>query len=211
MRPGSERTMSEPDNVRPIGTARRLADAIRDVKNAAADRSDVVVELREASRTRLDLMAAELAPVFAEVPDEIDLFDFTISSGLQPRLWIDAVAHVALARDRRTYLFLKDTRLGRVVLAESPQIKPVADQVTRYIAERMVERQVLLDGVPEPAVPGLRDPSEPPEASSAGTNRSLSEFMAGVGLVGAGALVGFSASIALLWDKLAALVTGGGR
>ena len=25
------------------------------------------------------------------------------------------------------------------------------------------------------------------------------------------ALVGFSASIALLWDKLAALVTGGGR
>ena len=71
---------------------RRLSDAIRDVKNAAADREDVVVELREATRMRLQLLAAELAPVFAEVPDDIDTFDFAISSGLQPRLWIDSVA-----------------------------------------------------------------------------------------------------------------------
>ena len=78
------------------GAGAQLADAIRDVKNAAADRDDVVVELREASRMRLDLLAAELAPVFADVPADIDLFDFTISSGLQPRLWIDAVSHVAM-------------------------------------------------------------------------------------------------------------------
>ena len=82
----------------PTAQARRLADVIREVKNAAADRDDVVVELREASRTRLELVAAELAPLFAEVPADIDLFDFTISSGLQPRLWIDAVSHVAMAR-----------------------------------------------------------------------------------------------------------------
>ena len=106
------------ENQEPAAQARRLADVIREVKNAAADRDDVVVELREASRTRLELMAAELAPLFAEVPADIDLFDFTISSGLQPRLWIDAVSHVAMARDRRTYRFVKDTRAGRVVLAE---------------------------------------------------------------------------------------------
>ena len=82
----------------PTAQARRLADVVREVKNAAADRDDVVVELREASRTRLELVAAELAPLFAEVPADIDLFDFTISSGLQPRLWIDAVSHVAMAR-----------------------------------------------------------------------------------------------------------------
>ena len=89
-----------PDNVR------RLADAVRDVKNAAADRGEVVVELREAQRTRLELLAAELKPVFDEVPAEIDSFDFAISSGLQPRLWIDAVSHVTMGRDRRTYRFL---------------------------------------------------------------------------------------------------------
>ena len=97
-------------------------------------------------------MAAELAPLFAEVPADIDLFDFTISSGLQPRLWIDAVSHVAMARDRRTYRFVKDTRAGRVVLAEDTAIKPVADHVARYVAERLIERERLMEGGAEPAL-----------------------------------------------------------
>src|SRR5690606_16279088 len=139
----------------PAARARRLTEIIREVKNAAADRDDVVIELREASHTRLELMAAELAPLFAQVPADMDLFDFTISSGLQPRLWIDAISHVAMARDRRTYRFVKDTRAGRVVLAEDTAIKPVADQVARYVAERMIERERLLEGSAEPAIPGL--------------------------------------------------------
>jgi hypothetical protein len=124
----------------------RLAATIREVKNAFADRDDVVVDIREAQLTRLELLADELKPVFAEVPLEDDRFDLAISSGAQPRLWIDAVAHVTMARDRRTYRFLRDTRLGRVVLAESSEMKPVADQVTRYIAERMIERRRAMEG-----------------------------------------------------------------
>ncbi|MCB1467449.1 MAG: hypothetical protein KDK08_09975, partial [Rhizobiaceae bacterium] len=68
-----------------------LAAAIREVRSANADRSDVVVDLRDAERMRLELLAGELKPVFEDVPREIDGFDFVISSGLQPRLWIDAV------------------------------------------------------------------------------------------------------------------------
>ena len=137
--------MSDPAEQKGANVKSRLADAMRDVKNAAADREDVVVELREAQKMRLELLAAELMPVFAEVPADAG-FDFAISSGTQPRLWIDAVSHVTMGRDRRTYRFLRDTRLGRVVLAESLDIKPVADQVTRYIAERIVERQRMIDG-----------------------------------------------------------------
>ena len=111
--------MSEPGEiVTPADKGRRLADAIRDVRNATADREDVVVDMREAQRMRLELLAAELAPVFADVPADNEWFDFAISSGLQPRLWIDAVSHVSMGRDRRTYRFLRDTRLGRIVLAE---------------------------------------------------------------------------------------------
>jgi hypothetical protein len=193
------------DTVKQVGTGRRLSDAIREVKNAAADRDDVVVELREASRTRLDLLAAELAPVFQEVPPDVDLFDFTISSGLQPRLWIDAVSHVAMGRDRRTYRFLKDTRRGRVVLAESASIKPVADQVALYVAERVMERQRLIDGVPEPAVAGLsRQPIEEPFGSPrrrAGGRETLRTALA---VIGAGVLFGLAASAVFYWDRLAA-------
>ncbi len=130
----------------------RLSQAIREIRIAAAEREDVVVDMREAARMRLELLAQELTPVFDEVPEEEILFDFAISSGLQPRLWIDAVSHVAMGRDRRTYRFVRDTRMGRVVLAESTDIRPIAQQVTRYIAERMVERQRWLDGPVEPVL-----------------------------------------------------------
>ena len=193
------------DNVTPIGTARRLSDAIRDVKNAAADRDDVVVELREASRTRLDLLAADLAPVFSEVPADVDLFDFTISSGTQPRLWIDAVSHVTMGRDRRTYRFLKDTRVGRVVLAESSSIKTVSDQVTRYLAERIVERQRLMEGSAEPAVPGLpRETVTEAAAPLVGKNSARSDFLYGLILLAVGAVVGFAVTVAIMWDRVVA-------
>jgi hypothetical protein len=197
------------ENVTPIKDARKLSDAIRDVKNAAADRDDVVVEMREASRMRLDLLAAELAPVFAEVPADVEIFDFAVSSGLQPRLWIDATSHVTMGRDRRTYRFLKDTRVGRVVLAESIDMKPVADQVTRYVAERLVERQRMMDGSAEPAVAGVLKSSAGEAAEPLRTKRNgWSAFLTGLGLVIAGALVGLAASVALLWDRLAAMGIG---
>lgn len=181
--------------------ARRLTEIIREVKNAAADRDDVVVELREASHTRLELMAAELAPLFAQVPADMDLFDFTISSGLQPRLWIDAISHVAMARDRRTYRFVKDTRAGRVVLAEDTAIKPVADQVARYVAERMIERERLMEGSAEPAVPDLHM-REGEEETTVVRRGGWPAFLSGLGLVAAGALVGLIASVMALWDRL---------
>lgn len=180
---------------------RRLAEVMREVKNAVADRDDVVVELREAARTRLELMAVELTPLFAEVPEDIDLFDFTISSGLQPRLWIDAVSHVAMARDRRTYRFLKDTRAGRVVLAEDIAIKPVADQVARYVAERMIERERLMEGPVEAALPGPARGVADEEATVV-RRGGWPAFLSGLGLVAAGALVGLIASAMALWDRL---------
>jgi hypothetical protein len=124
----------------------RLTAVMRDVRIAAADKADVVVDMKEADRARLEILAMELKPVFDEVPLDHDLFDFAISSGLQPRLWIDAISHVQMGRDRRTYRFVRDTRVGRSVLAESLDIKPVAAQVTRYIAERMIERQRMMEG-----------------------------------------------------------------
>jgi hypothetical protein len=194
------------ENVTPIDQSRKLSDAIRDVKNAFADRDDVVVDMREAHRMRLDLLAAELAPVFADVPADMDNFDFAVSSGLQPRLWIDAVSHVAMGRDRRTSRFLRDTRIGRVVLAESTEMKPVADQVTRYVAERVVERQRMMEGGVEHA--GVRRnavaEAEPP-LQSATRGNGWSTFLSGLGLITAGALVGLAVSAALFWDRLMAM------
>jgi hypothetical protein len=96
---------------------------------------------REMQRTRLELLAEELAQVFAQVRGRTTVSTSPSRPAPSRRLWIDAVAHVAMGRDRRTYRFVRDTRLGRVVLAESLDMKAVAERVTRYVAERVVERE----------------------------------------------------------------------
>ena len=71
-----------------------------------------------------------------------------MSRGDTPRLWIDAVAHVAMGRDKRIYRFLHDTRFGRHVLAESHDIPDIVQAVTGYVARRLIERERALDEIP---------------------------------------------------------------
>ncbi len=126
--------------------ARSLRDTIRQVRTAEAERSDVVVELRDAERARLEILAEELRSVFNEVPAEDEQFIFTVAAGTPPRLWIDMTSFVVMARDRRTYRFLKDTRLGRTVILETAKLEDVADTITHYVAERIVERERAMEG-----------------------------------------------------------------
>src|SRR5664279_2472114 len=96
-----------------------LRDAVRKTRIEIAEKSSVVVDLRDAETARLELLNDALDPLFDETPRDIDLFDRGISHGDTPRLWIDAIAHVMMGRDKRHYRFVLDTRYGRKVLAES--------------------------------------------------------------------------------------------
>jgi hypothetical protein len=123
-----------------------LKQAIREARIEAAERTGVVVELRDADVARLELLNEALDPVFADVPAETELFDRGLTRGEAPRLWVDMVAHVAMGRDKRVYRFLQDTRHGRRVLAESADIETIVQAVTRYVARRIVERERALSG-----------------------------------------------------------------
>ena len=125
---------------------RSLRDTIRQVRTAEAERSDVVVELRDAERARLEILAEELRSVFNEVPAEDEQFIFSVAAGTPPRLWIDMTSFVVMARDRRSYRFLKDTRLGRTVILETAKLDDIADTITHYVAERIIERERAMEG-----------------------------------------------------------------
>ena len=121
-----------------------LKAAVRQARIEAAERTGVVVDLRDAETARLELLNDALESVFAEVPPDIELFDRGISRGDVPRLWVDAIAHVAMGRDKRIYRFVQDTRYGRRVLAESYEIPEIVEAVTKYVARRLVERERAL-------------------------------------------------------------------
>jgi hypothetical protein len=125
----------------------RLKDALRKARIESAERTGVVVDLHDAEVARLELLNEALDPIFAEIPTDVDLFDRGISRGETPRLWIDAIAHIAMGRDKRVYRFVQDTRYGRKVLAESAETAQIADAVTKYLARRLIERERALADV----------------------------------------------------------------
>jgi hypothetical protein len=146
----AQNTGNEARDMRPT----RLRDALRQARIEAADRTGVVVELRDAEVARLEILNEALDPLFAEVPEQVDLFDRGVSQGETPRLWIDVVAHVVMGRDKRIYRFVQDTRFGRIVIAESHDVAVIVDAVTGYVARRMIEREhaMVAMQVAEPAV-----------------------------------------------------------
>ena len=134
----------------------RLRDALRKARIEAADRTGVVVDLRDAEVARLEILNEALDPLFAQIPDRIDIFDRGISQGDTPRLWIDVVAHVVMGRDKRIYRFVQDTRFGRTVIAESHDVGALVDAITDYVARRMIEREHALVTLPTPPAAALR-------------------------------------------------------
>ena len=126
-----------------------LKDAVRAARIEAAERSGVVVDLRDADVARLELLNDALDPVFKQIPTGVDLFDRGVSRGDVPRLWIDVIAHVEMGHDKRLYRFVQDTRYGRAVLAESYEVPIIVDSITRYVARRLIERErALADDTP---------------------------------------------------------------
>ena len=165
---------------------RRLKDALRQARVDQAERTGVVVDLHDADLARLELLNEALDPLFSEIPAEVDLFDRGISRGETPRLWIDGVAHVGMGRDKRVYRFVQDSRYGRKVLAESVNIPEMVEVVTKYVAQRLIERERALS---EEGTPIIRDLwREARFERRRRRNRAIKAFLFGL-IVGLAALI----------------------
>ncbi len=137
---GRKKKAEKPEDAKPAP----LKDALRQARIESAERTGLVLEMRDAEAARLELLNDALDPVFAEIPPGVEIFDRGVSRGEIPRLWIDIVAYVLMGRDRRTYRFVQDTRYGRKVLHETADIPDMAKAITRYIAARLIERERAL-------------------------------------------------------------------
>src|ERR1700732_1774792 len=80
-----------------------LTQAMHQARVEAAERTSVVVDLRDAEVARLELLNEALDPLFAELPPEVELFDRGVSRGDTPRLWIGSAAHGAWGAEQRRH------------------------------------------------------------------------------------------------------------
>ncbi len=141
------------------GEPGRLKEALRQARIDSAERTGVVVDLHDAEVARLEILNEALDSLFEEIPADVDLFDRGVTRGETPRLWIDVIAHVSMGRDKRVYRFVQDTRYGRKVLAESVNIPDLVEAVTKYVAQRLVERERALSDSGTAAADFMREAS----------------------------------------------------
>jgi hypothetical protein len=186
--------MEEQKNASP---KRSLEKAIRDVRLNDVDQDGVVVELGDTERARLELLSEALEEVREELPEDMDQAILQIVPGRKQRFWVDLLAFVEMGRDKRTYRFVKDTRMGRVVIKEGADVDDIADQVTHYLARRIIEREKALESddlmdkmgkaAAEPAKE-LTQPQAPVQKNSGG---GLMMFLIGI-LFGAAGLLAYA-------------------
>jgi hypothetical protein len=121
-----------------------LAAAIRQARVENAERAEAIADLRELEMGRLALLESALKPVVGQAPAGVDMFDLALARGDHPRLFVDMIAFVDMAHDRRNYRFYQDTRNGRVLIAESQSVTAIATAVANYVARRLIERERAL-------------------------------------------------------------------
>ena len=139
-----------------------LAASIRQARVENAERADAIAEARELEIVRLKALESALEPVVDQAPQGVDLFDIALTQSEHPRLFLDMIAFIDMAHDKRTYRFFQDTRHGRVLIAESQSPETIVAAVADYVARRLVERERAL--TTDPRVTEERRP-HPAEAN----------------------------------------------
>ena len=118
-----------------------LVASIRQARVENAERADAVAQVRELEIVRLKALESALEPVVDQAPQGVDLFDLALTQSERPRLFLDMIAFVDMAHDKRTYRFFQDSRNGRVLMAESQSLDTIVTAVADYVARRLVERE----------------------------------------------------------------------
>jgi hypothetical protein len=124
-----------------------LAEAINRARDSQTTRDNRAADARIVATGRLETLRARLAPIYAAIPRDVELFDLGVVGHAPPRLFVDIIAFIEMASDGRSFRLIQETRAGRIVLGETPDEKQMAALVTNYIAERLVERERALASV----------------------------------------------------------------
>ncbi len=121
-----------------------LAEAINRARQTQASRENRAEDARILAVGRLETLRARLAPIYAAIPRDVELFDLGMVGHDPPRLFVDIIAFIEIAQDRRSFRLMQETRAGRILIGETADEREMAALVTDYIAARLVERERAL-------------------------------------------------------------------
>ncbi len=160
--------------VDPHQAAIALAVAMNQARQDMADRADLRTEALHYGTAKLDALRKRLEPLYAAIPSDVELFDLGLVTPKRPRLYVDILSYIEMNRDQTAFRFMQETRTGRITLAETTDEKAIVDEVTRYVARRLVERErALATATPLPPTQLRPGPVEGPRSGQAATSSIL--------------------------------------
>jgi hypothetical protein len=124
-----------------VKPGRLLAEKLRFARLAEGAHHAAIVDIRDASVLRLQLLKDAIEPEIAGARAAGGFTDLALVADYPPRLWIDMVSYVVMAPDPRTYRFQRDTRTGHQALCETGSLDEMAECVISYMAHRLIEYQ----------------------------------------------------------------------
>ncbi|WP_375567875.1 hypothetical protein ABWH92_09670 [Ahrensia marina] len=187
----------EATNVVPIvSRASRLADALR---RARAREQSRLREAMAAQEGRLDALADELRAMADELPSgEADRFALMPSDNGE-RLVVDALSYVDLQPETMDYRLVLQRRDGPDVIVEKTDREAMADSVADYIADRIVEREGLVDRTPDTSTPTLDTSTPTLSVESDAAPQPRSRFWPGFWLFVLGGVCSATALFTYAW------------
>lgn len=148
------------DSVRKIArpaTSRSLREAVRQARVEEAGKLDRSADRRDSEIARLELLKAELEPVFADIPSGDDRFCLALVPSRPARLWIDLFTYAAIDDQSGGYLFIRNSEGGRRTLFSSPSQAEMADRIMDHMAREIVRRERQEQPLQEPAPVAHKD------------------------------------------------------
>lgn len=196
---------------RPGKPGGRLAETLRLIREreGLANAGDATLTPDDEARKTLGLLLDDLRDVIDDLPKDVDFFEFNLSHGAPPRLWIDAVSFVVMAENNIGFRMLKHTRGGRILLKECLERADMEAAIVDYVARRLARREA--DMGPATARAAASSQIEPAAAvtqSNRSDSRSNSRYgsrpssrMASLAWFLAGTIVGAAALLGLAWFR----------
>jgi hypothetical protein len=162
-------------------TSRSLREAVRQARIEEAGRLDQSADRRDSEIARLELLRAELEPVFADIPAGDDRFCLVLVPSRPARLWIDLFTYAAIDDQSGGYLFIRNSESGRRTLFSSPTQSEMADRIMDHMAREIVRRERQEQTLLKPPPIAHKDLLDlEPESSGSGPGWILAAFAIGL-------------------------------
>jgi len=122
-----------------------LAESMKGPDERASERRARVLARHGVKQNRLERLTDDILDIFEGLPVQSGVFGFALTEDEPQQFFLDKEAYIVTNPDTKEFEFKKDTRLGTAVIGRTSNRRHMAKLATRYLTEKLLDQQRLLE------------------------------------------------------------------